>query len=240
MKEMIKLPKLIDLTGQKFGRLTVLHLDIETTSKQKRWICQCDCGNIKSIQGSNLKSGLTQSCGCLHKEKATNSFIGQRFGKLTVLKDSGKRTNKRGIIWQCQCDCGNICEIAGTNLQQKYTFSCGCLKQSHGELIIENLLKQHNIDYKKEYVFKDLITPKGGNARFDFAILDENKNVKYLIEYDGETHDFSHIHGWNTEEKIKYCQICDNLKNEYCQIHSIPLLRISYKQNNITIDDLLL
>jgi hypothetical protein len=51
---------------------------------------------------------------------------------------------------------------------------------------------------------KDLITPKGGYARFDFAIVDSANKVKYLIEYDGCTHDYSHICGWNTKEKVEY------------------------------------
>lgn len=67
---------MVDLTGQVFNRLTVLKLDTERKSKNKYWICQCSCGNIKSIQHSNLISGLTQSCGCLHKEKISHTLIG--------------------------------------------------------------------------------------------------------------------------------------------------------------------
>lgn len=82
--------------------------------------------------------------------------------------------------------------------------SCGCLKQSQGEYIIENILKKNNISYKKEYVFSDLLSPKNGYLRFDFAILDDNNMVKKLIEYDGETHSTNYIGGWNTKEKIMY------------------------------------
>lgn len=55
--------RLIDLTGQKFGRLTVLERDLNR--KGVYWICRCDCGNVKSILGQHLKSKHTQSCGCL-------------------------------------------------------------------------------------------------------------------------------------------------------------------------------
>jgi hypothetical protein len=84
-------------------------VDFDTTSKpgRRKWICQCSCGNIKSVQGSNLKNGGTKSCGCLQKEKVVNNLINQQFGRLTVIKDSGKRSSKRNIIWLCQCDCGN-------------------------------------------------------------------------------------------------------------------------------------
>lgn len=110
------MPKLIDLTGQTFGRLTVVEIDKSIYKGAKKWICKCSCGATKSVQGANLRSGATQSCGCLQKEKTTHSFIGQRFGKLVVLQDSGKRKSNRGVIWTCKCDCGNVCDIAGTSL----------------------------------------------------------------------------------------------------------------------------
>lgn len=228
-----------NLIGQTFHRLTVIDFDTASKPGRRKWICQCSCGNIKSVQGSNLKNGGTKSCGCLQKEKVVNNLINQQFGRLTVIKDSGKRSSKRNIIWLCQCDCGNQCEVSGTNLLCGTTYSCGCLKQSHGEFEIEQLLQENNIQYQKEYVFKDLITPKGGYARFDFAILDSANKVKYLIEYDGCTHDYSHICGWNTKEKVEYQQLCDQLKTDYCKIHNIPLIRISYKQD-IKIEDLII
>lgn len=231
---------MVDLTGQVFNRLTVLKLDTERKSKNKYWICQCSCGNIKSIQHNNLISGLTQSCGCLHKEKISHTLIGQKFGKLTVIKDTGKRTNNRGIIWECQCDCGKITEVSTNNLKQNNTMSCGCMKQSHGEYLIETILKTNNIKYKKEYVFLDLLSPKNGYLRFDFAILDDQDNVKKLIEYDGETHSINYMGGWNTKEKIKYQQLCDTLKDNYCDTHNIPLIRVSYLNKSNELEKLIL
>lgn len=87
-----------DLTGQIFNRLTVLKLDTERKSKQQYWICQCSCGTIKSIQRANLVSGLTQSCGCLRKEKISNNLVGQKFGKLTVLKIAEKGLKKEALF----------------------------------------------------------------------------------------------------------------------------------------------
>ena len=60
------LSNLIDLTGQKFGKLTVLERDY-TIKKDNRvfWKCQCDCGNIYIANGHSLKNGSLQSCGCI-------------------------------------------------------------------------------------------------------------------------------------------------------------------------------
>lgn len=65
--------KKIDLKGQRFGRLVVIEQDL--TAKRTKWICKCDCGNIKSVQAAHLRSGATQSCGCYHKEKAREANI---------------------------------------------------------------------------------------------------------------------------------------------------------------------
>ena len=55
--------KLIDLTGQKFGKILVLNKG-QRKSKQTTWDCLCDCGNKVNVFSSNLKRGLTESCGC--------------------------------------------------------------------------------------------------------------------------------------------------------------------------------
>jgi len=57
--------RLIDLTGQVFGRLTVLHRHTDSRSKRSRWVCLCDCGSSVVVFSNNLRRGHTQSCGCL-------------------------------------------------------------------------------------------------------------------------------------------------------------------------------
>lgn len=59
--------KIIDLTGQRFGRLTVIGF-AEIRNQKSYWKCKCDCENIKIINSYSLKSGKTKSCGCLRKE----------------------------------------------------------------------------------------------------------------------------------------------------------------------------
>lgn len=59
--------KLSDLTGKKFGRLTVVKR-VENKGHETMWLCRCDCGNQKNITAGNLKSHKTKSCGCIRKE----------------------------------------------------------------------------------------------------------------------------------------------------------------------------
>jgi len=64
--------KLINLSGQKFGKLTVIERDIDTQVKRNQlkpyWRCICECGVETSVNGSNLTRGGTSSCGCKRRE----------------------------------------------------------------------------------------------------------------------------------------------------------------------------
>lgn len=62
------------------------------------------------------------------------------------------------------------------------------MRSSLGEKSIEKLLRENNINYKKEYAFQDLVSINNVLLRFDFAIFDENNEIERLIEYDGEQH----------------------------------------------------
>lgn len=67
----------IDLTGKKFGRLTVI--EVADSSKGKlRWRCKCDCGKEIVVYGTSLKSGNTKSCGCFRTENAKKLYSGVR------------------------------------------------------------------------------------------------------------------------------------------------------------------
>jgi len=64
-----KLMPRIDLTGRRYGRLVVMR-----HSHERSWICQCDCGNEKTVKATVLGRG-THSCGCLHSEKARQRLL---------------------------------------------------------------------------------------------------------------------------------------------------------------------
>ena len=92
----IKMPNIRkNLTGMKFNRLLVLGFDKDRYIKEKlegkktvgiHWLCQCDCGKIKSISGYQLQSGETKSCGCYSADLTTKRNI------------EGKGKRKNGVI----------------------------------------------------------------------------------------------------------------------------------------------
>lgn len=234
------MPPLIDLTGKKFGRLTVLKRHPQnTTNNHPRWICKCDCGNDNVIvQGTHLKSGHTTSCGCYHKEICGQynfkDITNQKFGKLTAIKYI--RTNNKGnAIWLCKCECGNSIEVIGVDLRSGHTRSCGCI-HSFGEAKIREILEKHNIPFKTQKMFDNCRFPQTSQmARFDFFI-----DNKYLVEYDGKQH-FGEG-GWGDNEynfeKIKFN---DEYKNQWCKDNNIPLIRIPYTiYSKLSLTDIIL
>ena len=139
-----------DLTGQRFGKLVVLHRDKEWDKKRKnktvKWVCQCDCGNIHSARTTDLKQGKIKSCGCLkygHNIKDWSTIThsdeiplgtaidlkGQRFGKLIALYrvECPPNIKKTSAWWKCQCDCGNTTIAPAGGLKSGGIKSCGCL-----------------------------------------------------------------------------------------------------------------
>lgn len=64
------MPKKIDLTGERFGRLLVLRKG-ENVNRRSGWLCRCDCGTTKTIAAADLRHNNVQSCGCLRKENSS-------------------------------------------------------------------------------------------------------------------------------------------------------------------------
>lgn len=227
--------RIIDLTGEKFGKYTVLYRD-NTKPRGKTckvyWVCQCECGNIKSVRGDHLKSGATLSCGCEHKkivsEKATIDLTGQKFGQLTVIRkvDKPRETNDRSAYWLCKCDCGGETVTSAHSLKIGKSNSCGCVK-SLGEMKINKILQASCVSFIRQYSFSELISDKGIPLKFDFAIFDNNTLI-CVIEYQGEQHYLCRDQGWNNEENHKRLVKSDNLKKEYCKKNNIKLIEIPY------------
>ena len=92
------MPAKIDLTGRRFGKLTVLyrapaHMAYRSPGGQikTRWICKCDCGREVAVNASNLMSGRTKSCGCGMK-----SNFDEYHKKIAMLKSMHPEVFKNG------------------------------------------------------------------------------------------------------------------------------------------------
>lgn len=232
--------KAIDMTGQVIGKWTVIKRSNEkVNSDSAYWICQCECGTRQEIRGADLRRGKTLQCKyCARKIaiknlqarycKQNDDEIGKTYGQLTVLEKI--KQTQGGSIWKCRCTCGNEVNVRIDNLHSGKTQSCGCIK-SRGENIINKILQENNIIYKREYSFEDLLGVNQGKLRFDFAIFNKNNCLIKLIEFQGRQH-FENTQLWNNDNKIH-----DEYKRKYCKEHNIELLEIPYYDiNKITLE----
>ena len=235
----------IDMTGQRCGKLIVVERDLKPHNGKEAWqICKCDCGNVKSIRGSDLRRGKTKSCGCLSIQQAKenikiaqeNSYkadlTNKKFGLLTALYATDKRNSQNYVIWHCKCECGNECESSTQDLQRGHKLSCGCLI-SKGEQKISSLLKEHNIKFEQQKTFNTCRFPDTNKlARFDFYI-----DNRYLLEFDGIQHFEYTEKDWNTKEHYLKTKEHDEYKNNWCLNNNIILIRIPYWElDNLTFD----
>lgn len=137
--------KKIELTGLRFGRLTVIKEDepyyTSGGNRKVRWICRCDCGNELSVVGERLRNGNTMSCGCYQvyraREANSKNLIGKKFGRLVVVgkADDYKNEKYSKSCWICKCICGKETIVRGNSLISGKTKSCGCLKSEANSIV---------------------------------------------------------------------------------------------------------
>lgn len=227
--------------GQKFGKLTVVEIvDAPNYLKDRRpyYKCLCECGKTTTVRCTDVTSGKTMSCGCAKQEaeaRKRKDLTGERFGKLVVTGFA--YIKNQAAYWNCVCDCGNEKCVKGADLTFGHVESCGCLN-SIGEFNIIQILNNEEIEYlhDKRY-FKDLVSDKGVQLRYDFILFDNDIPYR-IIEFDGPQHsDNGKFIGYDEFVRLQHH---DSIKNQYALSHNIPLVRIPYsKRDTMTIEDLL-
>lgn len=209
------------LLNKKFGRLTVIEYNGTNKHRQTMWLCRCDCGIEKIVNGGSLSSGLIVSCGCYNNELASilgkSKFLdltGIRFGKLKAVEKLEKNDGGN-YLWRCECDCGNDTITTSSALVQGSCVSCGCLHESY----IAFELKKYYIEFygaTKEY--KILRNPRT-NFFLPYDIYISSKNI--FIEFQGEQHFVKHYLYHPTDEDFKYQKYKDGVKRRFAKKNGI-------------------
>jgi hypothetical protein len=169
---------LIDLTGQKFGRLTVIKLD--HIERKSYWLCKCDCGKETISTSGDLKSGHKKSCGCLHDELSSirltkrNLTHGESNTRLYKIWTDIKKRCYRETFWAYSRYGGR-----GITLCQEWhdypTFRDWCMSNGYAEnLTIDRINNDGNYE--------------PNNCRWvDRKTQSNNKSNVRTITYNGET-----------------------------------------------------
>jgi hypothetical protein len=104
--------KALELAGQRFGRLVAVQPVEKRINNQVIWECKCDCGKSSFVRATYLRSGTTQSCGCISKEKAReqykrNAILGNErncventdLRKLHNKNQKNNTSGRKGVVW---------------------------------------------------------------------------------------------------------------------------------------------
>lgn len=124
------MPKHIDMTGERYGRLTVVEY-----RGNSQWLCVCDCGNKAIVSRGSLVNGFSTSCGCKRKEQhemqmKKKDLTGTIHGHIEVLRKVGKSGGYS--LYECKCNnCGKIVKLKTPQIMRNV--SCGCVWAEYKE-----------------------------------------------------------------------------------------------------------
>jgi Zn finger protein HypA/HybF involved in hydrogenase expression len=207
-------------------------LSKEYKNNNEELLIQCSCGNTFYRTFNNFYSGQTK-CNKCSKEYAkikrtkTNEEFELEFYNIwkdkIVLMGEYKAAREKVKV-KCNT-CGHIWSPSADSLLRGT--GCPVCKESKGERRIRFWLECNNFNFSPQYTYDDLIGIGGRLLKFDFAILDYKNNVKLLIEYDGIQH-FEWIKGMMVKKDFERLQKHDKMKDNYCKINNILLLRIPF------------
>ena len=122
---------MIDLTGQRFGKWTVIRFDHRKDS-QYYWLCHCDCGTERAVKAGALTSGRSKSCGC--SRNTADKIVGKRFGSLTAIRKTDETYSDSSYLYECKCDCGGTIKTTSTKLLSGRIKNCDSPIHQVGDL----------------------------------------------------------------------------------------------------------
>lgn len=224
-----------DETGKRYGKLVVLERNGSINGKAA-WLCQCDCGKQTTVTGDALRQGYSTTCGDIkHQQErmrkiGQTNFIditGQTFNNLTAIEPIGS-SSYGGVLWKCQCRCGNYHTVEYSNLKNGHVKSCGCLV-SFGESEIQRILTVLHIDFKTQYTPVNWRLSSGNKPFYDIAIF-HNEQLKCLIEYHGAQHR-KPVDFFGGMKEFENIQRRDREKEKLCLDNNISLYTIWYNEN---------
>lgn len=176
---------------------------------------------------------------CYGNYKYTHNEICEKIQELDseyhVCCDSPMYENNKTKLKLYHSVCGNEFDITWSDFSNENR-SCGCNKFSKNEVFLRNYLKSRNIKFSEQVTFDGLKSER--KLRYDFGIY-ENEKLLFLIEYDGIQHyspqRFGGISQEQAQENFIKTQHHDKLKNDYAKENNIPLLRIRYDEDTISV-----
>lgn len=105
------------------------------------------------------------------------------------------------------------------------------MRSSTGEVKIYHILKDAGLPFEEEYEFPDLVSSNGKHLRFDFCVFDDDNNIDFLLEFNGQQH-YRPVPKFGGSRGLYRQQYNDNLKRQYCIKNNLRLVTIPYYDEN--------
>lgn len=237
--------------GSFIGKNNIFLVRRTYKTKPRKWkgifICP-QCGKEFETYIGDIIEGKTKKCkSCNHLDKIAQGYTVGKLSKNGVdytkrynpFYDFIEKTNEQdkdgNYYWKVKCRfCDRVYEVIPSQLVSEKRTSgnnpCCCQKnESTNVILIKELLRKMNINFKQEYKFNNCLSPKGNKMKFDFYLPDYN----CCIEYDGEQHFRPVNFGIGKEKSIEKYNLqkqYDKIKDNYCEENGIKLIRIPYSQ----------
>lgn len=106
------------------------------------------------------------------------------------------------------------------------------MRASRGEIKIEEILTDAELNFKMEYSFDGLASPSGRPLRFDFVVFDDDNNIDFIIEYQGKQH-YEPSAKFGGKKGFYQQQFNDNKKRRFCALHEFKLIEIPYTDEHL-------
>lgn len=208
--------RIIDLTGKRFGKLTVVKRVESATNGSSQWLCRCDCGNEIVLPYYTLKRRTRDNCGCIEKPH----FNTKHGGSNTALYNMWKL-----MIYRCENPKNNAYKYYGAR-------GLSVCEEWHDFLVFKKWVDDTKPD--GEYTLDRIDNNKGyspSNCRWaSKSTQANNRRSNVQIDYNGETHnlmewssilgfDYKRVHnrmyklGWTFEQAIQ-TPICEKKRNK--------------------------
>ena len=198
--------------------------NIEYINMQKKINVTCPIHGVFKQRAS----AHIQGAGCL-KCKNMPRITKEEFIERSRKKHGNKYKYNRADYVDTYAKVEIVCQKEGHGSFMQAPFAhmrgAGCPKcrSSHGERTINTWLTDNNIIFEQQVKFTDCVDQL--QLPFDFCIYNKDGTIKTLLEYDGKQHYKPYR---KNQKALTLTQYHDAIKNQYCEDHKIPLIRIPY------------
>lgn len=203
-------------------------------SQTKIKVIHNSCGNAYSVTPRNFLRKGDRCPLCWSKRKGLSLrlspevfyerisvFLNGEFTLLNEYETASKYIKVKHL------KCGMVFERKPITLTEGIVCP-NCMNKSSGEYFVAQWLKENGFEYIQEYTFDDCVHKN--KLRFDFAVVDDQKEVKLLIEYNGRQH-YEPVEFWGGEDGLEIVKLRDKIKQKYADENDIPLISIRYDED---------